>query len=130
MKTIKAIIVDDLVPFRELVVIQFSGSNIVFFEAGNGLQALEILKMNNDIDLIITDIEMPEMNGVELTRTIRNNFFPPKCFLPIIGMTSYDAHNEREFEIAGFDDVIQKSDEIRMLVRIIKRHLPHLEVPE
>lgn len=129
MKKIKAIIVDDLIPYRELIVIQFMDSNIDFLEAFNGLEAIELLKKNNDIELIITDIEMPGMNGLDLCRFVRNSFMPPKCNIVIIGMTSYDADNEKEYLMAGFNDVIEKTEDNNEIAQAIKKYLNHLVIP-
>jgi len=54
--------------------IERSGYNV--FKANSGKKALEILKSNKDIDLIITDFNMPEMNGLQFvlqTKTILGN---------------------------------------------------------
>lgn len=41
-----------------------------FFTAGNGLEAMEVLKKEH-VDLLVTDINMPEMDGIELVRSVR-----------------------------------------------------------
>ena len=55
-------------------------------EAGNGKEAMDILlNSNNRIDLLLTDIVMPEMTGIELIYKIRKNF----RILPIVVITAY-----------------------------------------
>lgn len=52
--------------------------------ARNGLEALKVFYEQNDVDLIITDMNMPEMNGLELIRRFRED----NCQIPIIVLTS------------------------------------------
>ena len=61
-----------------------------FVTARNGVEGLEVLKNNPDIDLIVTDINMPLMNGLEMIEEIRAN----NKDLPIIIMS---AHTETEY---------------------------------
>ena len=60
--------------------------------AENGLKAIEIMKERN-VDLILTDIHMPEMNGLELLKQIRSNGYKD---LPVIMMTGFDPHESRK----------------------------------
>jgi len=61
-----------------------------FLTANNGLEALEILKENPDIDAIITDINMPLMNGLDMIK----NIIDQDIHIPIIVMS---AHTETEY---------------------------------
>ena len=61
-----------------------------FLTANNGLEALEVLKKNPDIDAIITDINMPLMNGLEMIKNINEQDIK----IPIIVMS---AHTESEY---------------------------------
>lgn len=61
-----------------------------FLTANNGLEALEILKENPDIDAIITDINMPVMNGLDMIK----NIIDQDISIPIIVMS---AHTETEY---------------------------------
>lgn len=66
--SLNLLVVDDSKTVRAVIIKTLNLSNIDIgniFEAQNGKEALEILK-NNWIDLILTDINMPEMNGLEL----------------------------------------------------------------
>ncbi|MBX7124694.1 MAG: PAS domain S-box protein [Cyclobacteriaceae bacterium] len=77
--------------------------------AGNGREALERLRAQQDYDLIIMDVQMPEMDGFETTRAIRSDFKEPVRSLPIMAMTAsvlYDPM-ERSKE-AGMNDYISK----------------------
>ena len=66
--------------------------------AVNGKEALELLKENENIDLVITDYVMPEMNGIELCRVIRNDI--TLNHLPIVMLT---AKTQAEYHLEGYD---------------------------
>src|SRR5690606_4484468 len=76
--------------------------------ARNGKQVLELLE-KEEFDLILMDISMPVMDGVECTRQIRALADPVKSKLPIIAISG-NIHNytPEEFRRLGFDDFIQK----------------------
>ncbi|HXP48896.1 MAG TPA: ATP-binding protein, partial [Bacteroidia bacterium] len=61
----------------------------------NGIEAIEKLR-SNEFDVILMDIQMPEMDGYEATRQIRNNFPMPKCNTPIMAMTAHVMQSEEE----------------------------------
>ena len=63
--------------------------------ADNGKTAIEKLK-EEDFDLVLMDIQLPEMDGYEATRQIRNKLTKPKCNTPIIAMTAHVMHSEEE----------------------------------
>jgi two-component system, chemotaxis family, chemotaxis protein CheY len=69
------LIVDDSSPMRAVIrkTIEISGFSVGgCFDAANGLEALEILK-NNWVDLVLTDYNMPEMNGLELIEEMKKS---------------------------------------------------------
>jgi DNA-binding NarL/FixJ family response regulator len=89
-KTIKIILVDDEVLFRKGISFLLTREkNIeVLFEASNGLELMEFLKADNPKpDIIIMDLKMPFLNGIEATKIIRRDFPDIK----IIALTSYDS---------------------------------------
>lgn len=85
--SIKVMIVDDSKTARKHVTKLLKIYRFIVFEAVNGEQALTVLNSNKDIELIITDLNMPKMDGFELTKRIRQ--FYNKRDLAIIGMSSY-----------------------------------------
>tara|TARA_B110001454_G_scaffold219192_1_gene251214 strand:- start:99240 stop:99602 length:363 start_codon:yes stop_codon:yes gene_type:complete len=64
------LIVDDEDEIRELISLQLEDDGRQFFFAANGVEAIEILTKQK-IDLVISDIAMPKMNGFELLRKIK-----------------------------------------------------------
>lgn len=80
--------------------------NATIFEAKNGLEAVEIYK-NTQIDIVLMDIQMPEMNGYEATKKIRA--VKHKLYTPIIALTAGNVKGEKEkCFAAGMDDFISK----------------------
>lgn len=76
--------------------------------AENGLEAIEKVQQN-DYHLILMDIQMPEMDGREATRQIREKFDSPKKDIPIIAMTAHALKDEKEKCILlGMNDYISK----------------------
>nr|WP_315179623.1 response regulator transcription factor [uncultured Flavobacterium sp.] len=90
-KTIKIILVDDEILFRKGISFLLGReTNIeIIFEASNGDELISFLQnnKNNHPDIIIMDLKMPIINGVEATKIIRKEF--PE--LKIIALTSYDS---------------------------------------
>lgn len=89
--------------------------------ANNAKTAFEKLKKQN-YDLILMDISMPEMDGLEATKYIRNNFEETKKTIPIIAMTASALSGEKEkCFAAGMDDYISKPfNPITLFSKIIK----------
>jgi two-component system chemotaxis sensor kinase CheA len=79
----------------------------------NGVEALEILEKNK-IDAIVSDIQMPLMDGLELVKTIRNN--SKYKHLPMIALTSLMSEEQKNIGIdAGFDMYLSKIDKKDLL---------------
>lgn len=97
-----------------------SGHRISLAEDGRkALQALE----DETFDLILMDIQMPEMDGVEATRRIRfDDRFDAVREIPIIALTAYAMDGDREtFLAAGMNDYVAKPVEIGSLKQVISR---------
>jgi CheY-like chemotaxis protein len=90
--------------------------------AVDGKDALEVLA-SHDFDLILMDIQMPEMDGVEATQHIRfKDRFESKRDIPIIAMTAYAMSGDREkFLAAGMNDYISKPVDSKALVELIDK---------
>lgn len=86
--------------------------------ATNGKQAADLCAANDDISLVLMDIKMPVMDGIEATRIIKKN----RPHLPIIAVTAY-AMNGDEINIieAGCDDYIAKPISIKALIDKMKK---------
>jgi len=90
--------------------------------AKNGAKALTILEAE-DFDVVITDIQMHEMDGFELTRCIRKQ--PQWQTLPVIAMTAHAMKGDREKCLAaGMNDHIPKPIESQHLFNVLEKWLP------
>jgi two-component system chemotaxis response regulator CheY len=91
----RILLVDDAKTMRMLLSLALKNAGFDIIEAENGNDALKKLD-DFDIEMVITDVIMPEMDGIELIRHIRAN--PKYRFIPIIMMT---AETEKDDDHAG-----------------------------
>ncbi len=97
--------------------------------AENGMEVLELLN-KMPFDVILMDIQMPVMEGVETTLRIRRNADLPRQ-PRIIALTAHAFQGERERYIAlGMDDYIAKPIEMQALMEALKRCAPETHLPE
>ena len=91
--------------------------------AENGRLAIDLLNRNK-FDLILMDLQMPEMDGVETTQYIRNEMKLPVAQIPIIAMTAsaYRGEYDKCIEV-GMNDYISKPFKPDDLYNMIKLHL-------
>ncbi|SFI67413.1 response regulator [Thermoflavimicrobium dichotomicum] len=80
----KVLVVDDQYGIRVLLKEVFAKDNLIVFQAANGKQALEIIRLEKP-DLILLDMKMPGMDGLELLRRLRRIDTKTK----VIMMTAY-----------------------------------------
>jgi CheY-like chemotaxis protein len=113
----RILVVDDVKTIRTVICALFKSEGFETFEADNGVNALEILK-NNRIDLVITDLSMPQMGGFELLEKIKND--ENLNSIPVVVLTSKsDSENEIEGLSKGADDYIPKPiDPQKVLLRV------------
>ena len=94
--------------------------------AENGRQALERIAQQL-FDLVLMDVEMLEMDGLEVTQAIRQAQKETATHMPIIAMTAHAMQGDRErFLEAGMDDHVTKPIRPRELFQTIERHRPVL----
>ncbi len=91
--------------------------------ANNGVEALRILNQEKDIDLVLMDIQMPEMDGIEATRRIRQGEAGPSDIL-IVAMTAHVMPGDRERCLeAGVNEYVSKPFRKKELNDVLKRLL-------
>ena len=91
-----------------------TGINIL--TARSGPEAIDIIKNNNDIDVVLLDMQMPEMNGIEATREIRKI----RKELPIIAQTAFIFENDKDIILeAGCDACLIKPIRKEHLLTVI-----------
>jgi signal transduction histidine kinase/CheY-like chemotaxis protein/HPt (histidine-containing phosphotransfer) domain-containing protein len=97
--------------------------------AGNGREALDML-MRDSFDCILMDVQMPEMDGMEATRQIRQLQDPAKASIPIIALTAnaLKGDSEKYLEV-GMNDYLAKPFDEERLFKVISRNLPKFNSP-
>lgn len=118
----KILVVEDNLINQEVAVGRLRQLGISADIAENGLEAIKALE-NKQYDLILMDCRMPEMDGFEATRKIRQ-FKNEKKNIKIIAMTASVTADEREgcFQ-AGMDDYLAKPMKIEVLAETLNKHL-------
>ncbi|MCA1987176.1 MAG: response regulator, partial [Desulfovibrio sp.] len=106
---LEVLVVDDNIVSQRLAVrlLEKQGHQAVC--AGNGLQALDVLRIRR-FDMVLTNIQMPEMDGLELLERIRSGAVPGlNPHIPVVAVTAHALKGDRErFLAAGMDGYIAK----------------------
>lgn len=98
----------------------YSLYNFTILQARNGKDAVDIIRTNNYIDLVLMDLKMPVMDGYEATREIRKE----NKHIPIIAISAYAMADDREKAIeAGCNDYIPKPVIISTLLELTKKYV-------
>lgn len=119
----KVLIVDDIVINRVLLTEYVKKLGYAYEQAANGQEAIDKIQREK-IDLILMDIEMPVMNGIETTQYIRSEMDPPYTKIPIIALTAHNPNDFFEtFDQAGFNDLITKPYLLDKISKILTRVL-------
>ncbi|MBV1908834.1 MAG: response regulator [Kangiellaceae bacterium] len=117
------LLVDDIAPNRELIKEQFKDSELSFIEAENGLVAVE-QSLTHTPDLIVMDIRMPLMNGIEATEQIKTT--ERTKLIPIIALTASIAERDSIVNLPlGFEHLLHKPVKKEQLVETFKRFIKH-----
>jgi two-component system, LytTR family, response regulator AlgR len=116
----KILIVDDEAPARRrlrdlLDDCRESFALIIADEAANGVEAIEIIS-NGGIDIVLTDIRMPVMDGLEVARHVAKMESPPK----LIFTTAFDEYAVKAFELNAVDYLLKPIKQERLLAALKK----------
>jgi len=120
---VRLLLVEDN-PLNQLVaqsMLSYAGATLETVD--NGRAALDLLRTDSQrFDLVLMDVQMPEMDGFEATMRIRSEL---KLSLPVLAMTAGVMQSERQQCIAsGMNDFIAKPVDIDQMLRTIRRNLP------
>ncbi len=95
-------------------------TNVTILRAKNGKEAVEITKINPQVDVILMDIKMPEMNGLEATRSIKSF----RKDIPIIAQTAFAMEEDRRnCSAVGCDDFMPKPIRYKILLETLAKYL-------
>ena len=118
-KTVLA--VDDSASMRQMVKLTLSGAGYQVVEASDGADGLDKARANS-VDMVVTDLNMPVMNGLSMIRELRK--LPAYKGIPIIFLTTEsDAAVKQEAKAAGATGWITKPFQQDQLVSVAKKVL-------
>ncbi len=109
----RALLVDDSPFFRNLVAPLLTSANWKVTTASDGAEALKLREQGQHFDVIISDIEMPNLDGLALASAIRGDRRWSE--VPLIALSSHAEEGDvRAGRNAGFDEYLAKSDQTRL----------------
>jgi two-component system chemotaxis response regulator CheY len=122
----KILIAEDSPTMRSLIVSTIAAlGEFTIVEAANGFEALRMLPREK-VDLVITDINMPDINGLELVSFIKNN--PNYRNTPLFIISTEGSERDREKGLSlGADAYLVKPFEPARLQQLIRQFLPEEE---
>ena len=127
VQTAVVLVVDDEPDVRTLVMQRFrkkiKAKSIRFLFAGNGAEALDVLEANPDVDMIVTDINMPVMDGLTLLANIKSKYPAVKA---VIVSAYSDLKNIREAMNKGAYDFLTKPLDFRDFEATLEKTLEHV----
>lgn len=117
------LIVDDSVTMRDMVAFTLTGAGFRVVQAGDGNEAVGKLTNGSKPDLVVTDLNMPGMDGISLIREIRK--MPTLKFTPILMLTTESSDDKKaEGRAAGATGWIVKPFNPEQFLKVLKKVLP------
>jgi CheY-like chemotaxis protein len=120
MSKFMVVIADDIFTNRLLLSEIIADLGYDYIAVENGKAAVDALS-DNDVDLVLMDIEMPVMNGLEATRYIREKLIAPKCNIPVVALT---AHNPKiffdDYKDVGFSQLLTKPYSVKKITDLLE----------
>jgi PAS domain S-box-containing protein len=124
LKNKKVLVVDDNDMNRLVATTMLENYGTVLFEAANGQEAIDFLR-DQSVDIVLMDIQMPVMSGLEASRVIREEISPT---LPIIALTANAIRGEKDkCMAAGMNGYLSKPFEESALIKMITGSIPRQE---
>lgn len=125
LKSLKVLLAEDTPVNQKLATRVLEKRGHVVKVASDGQKTLEALD-KEDFDLVLMDVQMPGMDGLEATKTIRRNEQNSGRHIPIVAMTAYAMTGDKERCLeAGMDDYISKPINASELFQVIDRVIKH-----
>lgn len=129
MSVNKILIVDDDPDIREVLNVLLRGEGYEVVQAENGLQAYETIKANDDFALVIMDIMMPEMSGIDACSKIRETSTVPILFLTA---KTRESDKVNAYYKGGDDYIVKPFSKIELIAKVkaIIRRYTHYATKE
>ncbi len=120
---VRILLAEDNLVNQEVALAVLQKLGVLVDVVSNGKEALEAV-MNKEYDLVLMDVQMPEMDGLEATKRIREWESGKDSHIPIIAMTAHAMEGDREMCLkAGMDEHISKPFTPKALSRLIGKWL-------
>ena len=117
----KVLVVDDSSLIHQMYRLVLNRYNCTIADAMNGQEALEVLALQNDIELILLDINMPVMNGIQTAFEIRR--LAPTTKILFFTVQEYTPEAEAAVRLLGVQGFVSKSEAGTQLVPAVRRLL-------
>lgn len=112
-------VVDDAESMRGLVSITLNNAGYSTVEAESGMDALEKLSVQ-PVNMIISDVNMPGMNGIELVKQLKSN--PSHKFIPVVMLTTHKTDDmKRQGQAAGAKAWIVKPFKPETILKVVQK---------
>jgi two-component system, sensor histidine kinase and response regulator len=123
MRTLRILLVEDNPVNRKVAVRLLEKQGHTLITANNGREALQVLsQIEWSADLVLMDVQMPEMDGYQATAAIRQLEETRGGRLPIVAMTAHALDRDRERCLAaGMDAYLTKPIRMERLVEVLER---------
>ena len=122
-ENLNILVVDDEEYNRRLLSVMLHDHNIQLIEAASAEEALQLLHQLK-VDIVLSDIRLPGMNGMELTAEIRKMKEKEKSAVPVIALTASVTEKDRKnFRDAGMDGFLPKPVPEADLIKMIAKHV-------
>ena len=109
------LVVDDEQDIRRIIRILLESSGYQVAEAPNGLAAVEYIRQQPNVDLVLMDIMMPGLNGIEASRAIRE-----RCSAPILFLTAKTQERDKleAYQAGGDDDLAKPFSHAALMMKV------------
>lgn len=118
---LKAVVVEDDAGMRQLLQDLLKQNNVQVFAFENAQKALEKID-TIDYDFVLTDIQLPKMNGIHFMETLKNHGTYKSQ--PIIAVTGRAKMSAKDYINSGFSEILMKPFEFNALQRILQQFFP------
>ncbi len=118
----RVLAVDDSAAMRQMVSFTLKGAGYEVLEANDGEEALAIAQDDASVDLVVTDVNMPKMDGIALIQQLRQ--LPAYKFVPMLMLTTESASDKKDAgKAAGATGWIVKPFNPEQLLAVVRKVL-------
>ena len=118
-----ALVVDDSITMRQMVSFTLTNAGFTVIEAEHGKDAVAKVSVEPKVDLVVTDLNMPEMDGIALIRELRR--MAAFKFTPILMLTTESADDKKKAgKEAGATGWIVKPFNPEVMLKVIAKVMP------